>query len=296
MAAEQGLPLLLLLPFSLLLLFLHGRKSLKHGAVWRRHLKLPPSRRDPQTFLFCPPSCCLFLGMTPRSDRRHCSPCHSLQSCIHQWDCFVRSLIPAIHHVGGNSLQPHVCFDLFLSSEVTVKDEGKARTPKRSCAGRPPASCSLGCALGLLGEQQGEDEEGRRGWKCNFRWWKEVRGVKACWLVFTWGWTQPFHPTLLWALCGLPGRTSWAAALKQALLCPQCQTLPPSASISRLQKGKHTGWPHYCTVLKWKSSRSHCGEAGAGFTPGTRLIFKVARSFFFLKQYFFFSFYLKRKN
>lgn len=32
-------------------------------------------------------------------------------------------LITAIHHV-RRSLPPHVCFDLFLSSTVTVKDEG----------------------------------------------------------------------------------------------------------------------------------------------------------------------------
>lgn len=48
-------------------------------------------------------------------------------------------LIAAIHHV-GNSLPPHVCFDLFLSSEVTVKDEGppcRAGNPARSCADPP---------------------------------------------------------------------------------------------------------------------------------------------------------------
>lgn len=49
----------------------------------------------------------------------------SVKSSLHQSEralgCLI--LITAIHHV-RLSLPPHVCFDLFLSSTVTVKDEG----------------------------------------------------------------------------------------------------------------------------------------------------------------------------
>lgn len=49
----------------------------------------------------------------------------SVKSGLHQSECALGCLIliTAIHHV-RNSLPPHVCFDLFLSSTVTVKDEG----------------------------------------------------------------------------------------------------------------------------------------------------------------------------
>lgn len=54
------------------------------------------------------------------------------QTALHQSEstlgCLI--LITAIHHV-GNFLPPHVCFDLFLSGRVTVKDEvrcGRAQT------------------------------------------------------------------------------------------------------------------------------------------------------------------------
>lgn len=71
----------------------------------------------------------------------------SVKSSLHQSEralgCLI--LITAIHHV-RNSLPPHVCFDLLLSSTVTVKDEGpcgRAGTgpwkpvPARSCVNRP---------------------------------------------------------------------------------------------------------------------------------------------------------------
>lgn len=49
----------------------------------------------------------------------------SVKNSLHQSEralgCLI--LITAIHHV-RLSLPPHVCFDLFLSSMVTVKDEG----------------------------------------------------------------------------------------------------------------------------------------------------------------------------
>lgn len=49
----------------------------------------------------------------------------SVKSSLHQSQsalgCLI--LITAIHHV-RNSLPPHVCFDLFPCSTVTVKDEG----------------------------------------------------------------------------------------------------------------------------------------------------------------------------
>lgn len=91
-------------------------------------------------------------------------------------------LITAIHHV-RHSLPPHVCFDRFLPSTVTVKDEG-------------PCGPSRHCAMETSGTVSGLGKsELSRAWS-RFRLLANCRlksvtlgdgGIKACWLVFTRG-------------------------------------------------------------------------------------------------------------
>lgn len=113
-------------------------------------------------------------------------------------------LITAIHHV-GRSLPPHVCFDLFLSSTVTVKDEGacgRAGTvPQKPAAqaaapgvparrSRPQPRHRTPCQ-GLGRATSVGCGGGRRCGPCaNCRTQRVTLGdggIKACWLVFTGG-------------------------------------------------------------------------------------------------------------
>lgn len=105
-------------------------------------------------------------------------------------------LITAIHHV-SRSLPPHVCFDLFLSSTVTVKDEGpcgRAGTvpwkPAAQAASLGPSAelCAPATAPGRssmsgLGKRELSRAWGRFGWLANCR-PKSVTlgdgGIKAC--------------------------------------------------------------------------------------------------------------------
>lgn len=104
-----------------------------------------------------------------------------VKSSLHQSECALGCLIliTAIHHV-RNSMPPHVCFDLFLCSTVTVKDEGPCgwagTAPWKPPAALGPSTelCALATApaqssMSGLGKSELSRASGRICWLANCR-------------------------------------------------------------------------------------------------------------------------------